>query len=478
MSLKKSIGLIGNYADSMSGTHWNTNDDTFVNVYECVGTAYVSSSCTGALTNAPIAVESTPASKAGDYPSTGVELQVGTVGSSTCGLGTSPVCSLEVVGSSGDSTGVTLSFAVPSIKVSKATGVLGNYVEKLTAKDFPIGDTIDAVECDSAVTTSNVGQHCDDATQISGGASVTGEVVGTAWSPAGVSMLVDGAYSDGAGDGSSCLTGGSCYIGAIDSTNSAVNALSGSIAMATPSVKVSKASGVLGNYAELITAKNFPIGDTIDAVECDSSATMANLGQNCDDAKPISGSASSAGEVTGTAWSPAGLTMLVDGAYGDGAGGSCLTGHSCSVAAIDSTNSAVNALSGSVGMATPTVTIAPATVANGNGKTITVTGKDFPINDTVDAVECDTAFSGNLNNCDTAGAEISGTAGTTGTVVWSPTTKITVLTTVTSPPYADGSSPSSTCAPGDSVADSDPCFVYTHDTSNGMISNTSPFGVS
>jgi hypothetical protein len=248
--------------------------------------------------------------------------------------------------------------------------------------------------------------------------------------------------------------------------------------MATPSVKVSKASGVLGNYAELVTAKNFPIGDTIGAVECDSSATMANLGQNCDDAKQISGSASAAGEVTGTAWSPAGLTMLVDGAYGDGAGGSCLTGHSCFVAAIDSTNFAVNALSGSVGMATPTVTIAPATVANGNGKTITVTGKDFPINDTVDAVECDTAFSGNLNNCDTAGAEISGTAGATGTVVWSPTTKITVLTTVTSPPYADSSSPSATCAPGDSVADSDPCFVYTHDTSNGVISNISPFGVS
>lgn len=78
---------------------------------------------------------------------------------------------------------------------------------------------------------------------------------------------------------------------------------------------------------------------------------------------------------------------LVDGAHSDNAGGSCRTCGCCYVALFDSTNAPVNALSGSIGTATPSVTIAPATVANGNGKTITVTGKDFPINDTVDAVE-------------------------------------------------------------------------------------------
>jgi hypothetical protein len=474
--LKKATGLIGNYVDAVSGSHWNTNHDSFVNVYECVGTSYASSTCTGALTNAPIAVESIPASKVGDYPSTGVELQVGTVGSSTCGLSTSPACSLVVVGSSGDSSDATLSFTLPSIKVSKATGVLGNYVEKVTAKSFPIGDTIDAVECDSSVTTATLGQDCDNATQISGSASTAGEVTGTAWSPAGLTMLVDGAYGDSA-DGS-CLTGGSCSVAVIDSTSSGVNALSVSMAMATPSVKVTKKTGVLGNYVEKVTAKSFPIGDTIDAVECDSSVTSASEGQNCDDATQISGVASAAGGLSGTAWSPAGVTMLVDGAFSDGAGGSCLTGGFCAVAVIDSTNAAVNVLTGSLGMATPSITISPATVANGNGKTITVTSRDFPINDTVDAVECDTAFSGSLNNCDTAQAEISGTAGATGTVVWSPTAKITVLTTVTSPSYTDSSSPPARCAPGDNVANSDPCFVYAYDTSNQAISKTSPFGVS
>ena len=59
--------------------------------------------------------------------------------------------------------------------------------------------------------------------------------------------------------------------------------LPGSIGMDTPSVKLSKATVVLGDYVEKLTAKNFPIGDTIDAVECDSSVITANLGQNCDD---------------------------------------------------------------------------------------------------------------------------------------------------------------------------------------------------
>ncbi len=79
-------------------------------------------------------------------------------------------------------------------------------------------------------------------------------------------------------------------------------------------------------------------------MECDSSVTTANLGQNCDDGTQISGSASAAGEVTGTAWSPVGVTMLVDGAYSDNACGSCLTGGSCYVAYLDSTNSPVDSL--------------------------------------------------------------------------------------------------------------------------------------
>ena len=49
--------------------------------------------------------------------------------------------------------------------MSKRSIVLGNYVEEVTAKYFPIGDTIDAVECDSSVTTANLGQNCDERRQ-------------------------------------------------------------------------------------------------------------------------------------------------------------------------------------------------------------------------------------------------------------------------------------------------------------------------
>ena len=167
--------------------------------------------------------------------------------------------------------------ATPSVKVSKTTGVLGNYAETVTAKGFPIGDTIHAVECDSSVTTANLGTELRRRDADQRQRKYRGRRDRTAWSPAGVTMLVDGAYSDSA-DGS-CLTGGSCYVAVIDSTNSDVNVLSGSIGMATPSVKVSKTTGVLGNYAETVTAKGFPIGDTIHAVECDSSVTTANLGR-------------------------------------------------------------------------------------------------------------------------------------------------------------------------------------------------------
>ena len=49
--------------------------------------------------------------------------------------------------------------------MSKRSIVLGNYVEEVTAKYFPIGDTIDAVECDPSVTTANLGQNCDERRQ-------------------------------------------------------------------------------------------------------------------------------------------------------------------------------------------------------------------------------------------------------------------------------------------------------------------------
>jgi streptogramin lyase len=482
VTLSKTTALIGNYPEKVSGTGWQAHGDTTVTINQCATALYSAASCDAA--NQITVPVGTSGLHLGTFSGAVIKLAVGGIDTNgdTCGLSGSTTCYIVVVGNNGDATtSAPLGFTLPSFSVHKTTGVLGNSLDAVKATGIPIGDTVVARECDSSVSVpATVSSHCDAATQISGTAGTSGGVVFT---PSGVTLKVNGAYTDTVNG--SCQVGGTCDIGFTDSNNADIGT-GVAVAFATPTVKVTKTFGVLGNYVEKVTALGFPIGDTIDAVECDSSATTANLGQRCDNATQISGIASAgvypeaAGEVTGTAWSSLGVTMLVDGAYSDGVNnGQCLAGGSCYVAAIDATNPSVNALTGPLAMATPSVTITPTTVLNGNGKTITVSAKGFPIGDTVASVECDTAFSGSLNNCDTAKTQISGTAGATGTVLWPPTTpKIPVLTTVTSTPYADSSNPAATCAPGDSVANNDPCFVYTYDVSNSAISNKSPFGVS
>jgi hypothetical protein len=124
-----------------------------------------------------------------------------------------------------------------------------------------------------------------------------------------------------------------------------------------------------------------------------------------------------------------------------------------------------------IALATPTVTVGPIRVAAGTGHTLTVAAKHFPIGDTVEAVECDSNFLGGsvTDNCDAA-TRITGTVSAFGTVVGSPTTKITVLTSSTAPAYSD-------TAGGSCSAGGPSCFVYTSDTSTPDISFSSAFAV-
>ena len=81
---------------------------------------------------------------------------------------------------------------------------------------------------------------------------------------------------------------------------------------------------------------NFPVGDTVTALECDASVTAANLATHCDSATQITGTVAANGKVTFTA---AGVTILVGNAYSDGAGGTCPAGGSCDIVVNDSTDS-------------------------------------------------------------------------------------------------------------------------------------------
>ena len=99
--------------------------------------------------------------------------------------------------------------------LKEASNVPPNYVDRVTATKFPVGDTVTAEECDSTVTSANLATHCDNATQITGTVSAAG---GVAFSPTGVTVLVGGAYSDTAGG--TAPAGGTGDIVVNDSTDS------------------------------------------------------------------------------------------------------------------------------------------------------------------------------------------------------------------------------------------------------------------
>ena len=84
-----------------------------------------------------------------------------------------------------------VTFATPTASVKETSNVAPNYVDKVTADEFPAGDTVTAQECDANVTSANLATNCDSATQITGTAGTTGKVTFTA---AGVEVLIGSAY--------------------------------------------------------------------------------------------------------------------------------------------------------------------------------------------------------------------------------------------------------------------------------------------
>ena len=147
-------------------------------------------------------------------------LRVGSAYSDTssgaCSFG--GTCEVLVSDSTNPSVGLdeAVTFATPTATVKEASNVAPNYVDKVTAAEFPAGDTVTAQECDASVTSGTVGTNCDGATEITGTAGSNGKVTFTS---AGVTVLVGNSYSDTAGG--TCPAGGSCDIVVNDSTTGA-----------------------------------------------------------------------------------------------------------------------------------------------------------------------------------------------------------------------------------------------------------------
>jgi hypothetical protein len=341
VSLFKSSGVIGNLVDRVSGTMWNNNGDGSVTVYECASQVHTAGSCTSALATAKV---STNLANVGTFPQTNIKVTVGTMDADadTCGVSTSGPCYVVVVGNNGDSNFAQLHFAIPSAAMRKATMVVGNFLDGVVAAHFPIGDTVMAEECNAAVDPSNPGNNCDAATAITGHAGSTGAVV---FSPSGIRIKVGSDYSDPSSG--TCNPGTSCVVVVTDETNPLIH-LKPMVALAKPTVTLSPATvpNALG-YQFNVTAKNFPIGETVDAVECDTAYTVGNA-NDCDAATQISGIANAMGTVATTAWSPTirlpVFTATTPTVYSDPNSGSCAIGdtvpsmHPCHVGTTDASN--------------------------------------------------------------------------------------------------------------------------------------------
>jgi hypothetical protein len=416
VSVDKITDLIGNYPDKVSGTGWSANGDTTVTLNQCASTTYSSATCDA--TN-QVSVNLGTGKLAGTFKNAVIDLAVGQIDSNadTCGIAGSTTCYIVVVGNTGDATSSgALSFKLPTFAVAKTTGALGNYVDRLKASGFPIGDTVVAQECDASVAVpATVSTNCDAATQISGMAGPSGVVTFST----GVTLRVDGAYSDSASG--SCQVGGSCDIGVTDSQNAAIG-LSEAVHFASPILLLKKTTNVLGNYVDAVKAAGFPIGDTIVAEECDASVVIpTTVASNCDAATQISGTSGANGKVTFTS---TGVTIAVGGAYSDSADGTCPAGGTCDIVVSDSANPSVG-VDEAVTFATPTATASATSNVAANSLDKVAAGS-FPIGDTVTAQECDASVTaGNLGtNCDSA-TQISGTVGPSGKVAFT-TTGVTV----------------------------------------------------
>jgi hypothetical protein len=235
-------------------------------------------------------------------------------------------------------------------------------------------------------------------------------------------------------------------------------------------VKLGRISAV-GGTALSIRAQHFPAGDTLEAEECRPGAVASAVAEDCDPGTAESTTAGAGGSATFPA---GGLLLLAGDAYSDPGGGSCDPGATCTIVVTDEQSSSV-AVVAAVGVVAPSATVTQLPATSSRSALVKVLAKGFPSGTSVQALECDSAYAGVADDsvdCDVA-TTVEGTANAAGKVTWSGA-GVVLVTSASHPPYADASSPPATCAPGDTVASGDPCFVAVVDTTNPAFSVSEP----
>jgi hypothetical protein len=241
---------------------------------------YVASSCDAANT-VSASVEYSPPAAVGKFLGTNITVAVGVIDANgdTCGISGSGTCYIVVKGTSGDSASLALAFSAPATTLASNSGILGNKTDTVTAHYFPGGDTVVAEQCDPAATPATVATNCDTANAQSGVASSAGTVTFAA----PITMVVGSDYSDAASG--TCAFGGTCLVIFTDSNNSAIS-FKYSVTMAAPNVVLVPTMQGTGMKV-MVTATNYPIGESGSAQECDTAATLSNIATNCDPATQL-----------------------------------------------------------------------------------------------------------------------------------------------------------------------------------------------
>jgi hypothetical protein len=234
-------------------------------------------------------------------------------------------------------------------------------------------------------------------------------------------LLAGATYADSAAG--SCGFGGTCEVVVTDSDNAAVTVKS-AVHFGVLTFSLAKVTAVPANYPDVVTTAGLPIGDAVTVEECDAAVSVpATVATNCDASTAITGTVGANGKVL---FSPAAVTLLAGDRYADTAAGMCAYGGACKAVLTDANNAAV-ALGRTIHFAVPKAKVMQTTgVVAGSSDSVTATA--FPVGDDVVAVECDTSVSvpGSLTtDCD-ASTEITGVAGATGSVAFSPA-GVTVL---------------------------------------------------
>ncbi len=374
MTVTPSTGLAAGQVVQVAASGLPTSAE--VAIVECTATATTSAGC--ATANAVlVATDAT-----GAIPTTPFTVTAGAVGNGTCDTTTSDLTCVLAIGSL---TGTTLAYAPitfaapaaasgPSLTVTPNTGLTNGEKVTITGSGFTPGDSLYATEC---LATASSPADCN----VSTATPITVNTDGTL--PSTTFTVVTGTVG-GATCGTSAADAAACVIMVANSSEG--DRAAAPIAFVvptptTPSVTVSKNSGLKNGQTVTVTGSGFTPGDSVYAVECLKGATGQS---SCDLTTATAITVNTDGTLPSTSF------KVVTGAVASGTcGTTAANARNCviAVANISGGDAGEAPIAFAVGAAKRSLRVAPALNLH-NGQVVHVSGRGFTPRDHVYIVEC------------------------------------------------------------------------------------------